>query len=67
LADHGEAVKSDRRADAGNDRVHMPHPLTLVEQFRLAMADAEVEPERIENADFVPAFFAGLDDRAGAV
>src|SRR5205807_2169255 len=43
LPDHREAEVGDRRPDARNDRIDGPDRLALVEQFRAAPADADVE------------------------
>jgi hypothetical protein len=67
LPHHRQAVEGDRRADPWDDGVHRPDRLALVEQLRLAAADADVELERVEDADVVAAGLGRLGQHAGTV
>ncbi len=67
LPHHRQAEEGDRRPDARNDGIDRADRFALVEQFRVASAEADVELERVQHAHLVAALLRGLDQDARAV
>ncbi len=61
LAQHGGAVEGDRRADAGNDRVEALELLAPITHLGPVRGDIDVDAQRVDDLDLVPAVFGRFD------
>ncbi len=67
LSNHRHAKERDRRSDTRDHRVDRTNRFALVEQLRVALADADIELQRVQHAHAVAALPSRLRQHARAV